>query len=75
MSHQLYVLKNDVRIIQFYSDLDKAKSELKNIYNKKPDFKHYGYFINIYNLEDGEYKYSKTSYSYKLDEFIIHNDK
>lgn len=75
MSHKLYVLKNDNYIIRFYSDLDKAKSELKNIYNKNPNFEHYGYFINISYLEDGEYKYSKTSYSYKLDEFIIHNDK
>lgn len=75
MSHQLYVLKNDNYIIRLYSDLDKAKSELKNIYNKNHNFKHYEYFINIYNLEDGEYKYSKISYSYKLDEFIIHYDK
>jgi len=75
MSNQLFILKNDVHIIRFYSDLEKAKTELKDIYNINPYFKQYGYFINIYNLEDGEYKYSKTSYYYKLDEFIIHNDK
>jgi hypothetical protein len=51
------------------------RKDVKDIYNKNPDFKHYGYFINIYNLEDVEYKYSKISYSYKLDEFILHNDK
>ena len=60
MSNQLYVIKNDYAIIKFYSDLEKAKMELKNIYNKTPDFKHYDYFVNVYNLIDDEYKYSKN---------------
>jgi hypothetical protein len=75
MSDQLFVIKDDYGIISFYSDLEKAKNEIKCLFNKKPDFKHYGYYINIYNLENMKYIYSKISYSYEFDKFITHVDK
>lgn len=71
MSTELYVIKNDDGICSFYSELENAKEELKKIFNKIPDFKYYGYYINVYHMADGKYIYSKTSYSYSFDKFTI----
>lgn len=71
---ELFVIKNDYGILSFYSELEIAKTELRNIYNKTPDYKHDDYFINIYHLQDGKYIYSKKSYSYTFDIFYLHND-
>ena len=34
MSQQLYIIKNDNKIIGYYTDINTAKRELKKIYNE-----------------------------------------
>lgn len=71
MSDKIFVIKNDNEgIISFYNNLEKAKNELKNIYNKTIDFKHYNYKINVYKLVDNEYIITNLSYIYNFDEFL-----
>lgn len=48
MSETLFIIKNETGIISLFDNLEKAKNELKNIYKKTIDFKHYGYEINGY---------------------------
>ncbi len=70
MTDNIFVIKNeDDGIIKFYNDLEKAKNELKNIFKKTCDFKHYCYEINVYNLVDNEYIITNVSYTYKFDNF------
>jgi hypothetical protein len=70
VSNKIFVIKNkDDGIIAFYSDLEKAKDELKKIYNKTIDFKHYYYEINIYHLVENEYIITNESYKYNFDNF------
>ena len=71
MSDKIFIIKNDNEvIISFYTNLEKAKNELKNIYNKTTDFKHYYYEINVYKLIDDEYIITNLSYIYNFDEFL-----
>jgi len=56
-----------------YIDLEKAKKELKKIYNNTPDYKYYCYKIMVYNSIDNEYKFSNKIYTYKFNEFTEHN--
>lgn len=70
MFDKLFIIKNDEGICGFYSDLEKAKKELKNIYNNKPDFKYYGYKINIYELVDNEYISTDYIYTYSSNIFF-----
>lgn len=37
-----------------YTDLEIAKKELKNIYNKTTDYKYFGYKIMIYTLDENQ---------------------
>ena len=69
MSNAIYVIKNDYGIISFYADLEKAKNELKNIYNKTPDYKYDNYHIVVYNLIDNEYINSQIFYTYTFNHF------
>jgi hypothetical protein len=62
--NELFVIKNDDGICSMYIDLDKAKNELISIYKKTPDYKHYGYQINVYILRDNEYITTNTIYTY-----------
>ena len=71
MSNKIFVLKNLTDIIGFYTDLEKAKNELKKIYNKNLGFKYYEYKINVYKLLDNEYKLTNISYIYSFDNFSI----
>jgi hypothetical protein len=71
MSNKIFVLKNLTDIIGFYTDLEKAKNELKKIYNKNLGFKYYEYKINVYKLIDNEYKLTNISYIYSFDNFSI----
>lgn len=72
MSNQLFIIKHCDGIDRIYTDLLQAKIELKNIYSKIPDYKHYDYQINVYNLIDYEYVISNTIYTYSFDKFTIH---
>ena len=47
-----------------FDNLEKAKNELKNIYKKTIDFKHYGYI-----LINDEYVFHST-YTYYFDKFV-----
>ena len=71
MSNKIFVLKNLTDIIGFYTDLEKAKNELKKIYNKNLGLKYYEYRINIYQLFDNEYKVTNVSYTYSFGNFSI----
>jgi hypothetical protein len=64
MSNQLFVIQHEYGVYGLYTTLDKAKTTLKSIYNRLPDFKHYGYQINVYDLCDDEYKVTNISYTY-----------
>jgi hypothetical protein len=69
MSNTIFVIKNDDGIIAFYADLEKAKNELKNIYNRTPDYKYDNYHIAVYNLIDNEYINSQIIYTYTFNHF------
>lgn len=43
----IFVIKNDTGIVAFFTDLEKAQNELKNIYKTTFDFEYYNYEINI----------------------------
>jgi hypothetical protein len=55
--------------IGIYTDLETAKNKLKDIYNNTPDYKSYGYKINIYNLVGTEYIMTDIKYIYTFDQF------
>ena len=63
MSEQIFIIQNDNGIHSLYADLEKAKNELKTIYNNTPDYKKYGYQITVYTLVDREYIASNTIYT------------
>ena len=69
MSETLFIIKNETGIISLFDNLEKAKNELKNIYKKTIDFKHYGYEINGYILINDEYVFHST-YTYYFDKFV-----
>jgi hypothetical protein len=76
MSDNIFVIKNECDgIIKFYIDLEKAKNELKQIYEKTCDFKHYCYEINVYKLVDNEYIITNISYTYRFDMFTLNCEK
>jgi len=65
MDQCIYVIKNeDEGIIALFNDLERAKEELKHIYQKTPDYKHYHYEIHVYALTQKEYKPTNTFYTY-----------
>jgi hypothetical protein len=64
MPNQLFVIKYNDGIHTMYIDLEKAKNELKNIYNKTSDYKY-----NVYNLFDTEYIIANITYTYNFDVF------
>jgi len=55
--------------VGIYIDLEIAKNKLKNIYNDTPDYKSYGYKINVYNLVGTEYIMTDIKYIYTFDKF------
>jgi len=70
MSNKIYVIENDDCIISFYVDLEKAKYELKRIYEITSDSTYWGYVINVYDLVDNEYKLTNIRYTYQFDTFL-----
>ena len=71
MLHNIFVIKNNTGIVAFYSDLEKAKNELINIYKRTIDYKYYDYEINVYDLVNNEYKITNVNYTYRFDNFSI----
>jgi len=67
--NQLFVIKCEDNIHSMFTDLEKAKKELKNIYNNTPDYKSYSYQINVYDLIENEYVLTNTKYTYSFDIF------
>jgi hypothetical protein len=63
------MIQYDYGIGGLYTDLEKAKNELKMIYNRLPDYKIYGYRINVYDLVEDEYVITNVSYTYSFDIF------
>jgi hypothetical protein len=76
MTNKIFVIKNEQdNCIKIFNDLLNAKNELKNIFNKTMDYKHYGYEIIEYDLIDNEYIISKTSFTYMFNEFATRINK
>lgn len=69
--NNMFVIKNINGIIALYIDLDKAKNELKNIYNNTIDYKYYCYEIVIYNLINDEFVNTNASFIYVYDVFQL----
>ena len=79
MSTQLFIITYDCQMEldghifkKIYTDLETAKNELRNIYNKNPDdFGYYGYNIMVYSLDNNEFIFTNTAYlyNYKKDDF------
>lgn len=69
MSKKIYIIKNLTDIIGLYDDLEKAKNELKKIYKITVGLKYYEYKIDVYELENNRYKFSKISYTYSFNNF------
>lgn len=65
-----YELKDEYPII--FSDLESAQNELKEIYKKTPDFKYYGFEINVYILKNTKYIKTNEKYTYCFDKFTKH---
>ena len=69
MSNTIFIIKNDYETIAIYDNLEKAKNELKNIYNRTTDYKYEDFHICVYNLMDNEYINSNIIYTYYFDTF------
>ena len=66
MSNKIFVIKKaDDGIIALYTNLEKAKNEVKKIYEKT----HYCYEIHVYILVDTEYIITNLHYIYCFDNF------
>ena len=67
------LVQNNIEEIHgIFTNLQKAKDKLIDIYKNTPDFKSYGYRINKYELVDDEYVYINRFYSYRYDIFEEH---
>lgn len=71
MSNKIFVIKNLTDVIGIYNDLENAKNELKKIYKRNIGLKFYEYKINVYELNDNEYKFTNISYIYSFNNFYI----
>ena len=69
MSNTLFVITYDDGVCGFYTTLERAQYELKEIHDKITDYAFFNYRINIYNLVDTEYKITDMCYKYKFDTF------
>lgn len=81
MSSKLFIISYDADNyeenqcdIGFYTDLEIAKNKLKDIYNKTPDYKYYGYKISVYELVGSEYITTHKIYVYSFDNFTEINN-
>lgn len=57
-------LYSDVICKKIYNDLESAKQYLKHLYNTTVDYKHSGYNIMEYSLENNEYIFTNIIYKY-----------
>lgn len=71
----MFVIKESCQIVALYANLEKAKTELKNIYNTIFDFNHYSYEIAVYELIDDQYVMTNTIYIYKYDNFELKSER
>lgn len=68
---ELFVINDENNIcFGIYTHLETVKKYLKNIFKKTPDFKHYGYKIQVYNLIGNEYIPANKIYTYSFDKII-----
>ncbi|NDC83963.1 hypothetical protein EB093_09965 [bacterium] len=75
MDQCIYVIKNeDEGIIALFNDVERAKEELKHIYQKIPDYKHYHYRIHVYTLTHNEYQPTNIIYTYKFPNIFLRSD-
>jgi hypothetical protein len=76
MSNKLFIISrninddNSIICYGIYTNLEIAKSNLKTIYKKTPDYKHYGYKIEVYELIESEYHLTNKVYTYQFDKFV-----
>jgi hypothetical protein len=60
-----YIGHKDIEQVHgIYTDLDKAKEEIIEIYETVVDYKYYEYKIDKYELKDKEYIQTKLYYTY-----------
>jgi hypothetical protein len=69
MSNEIYAITNDEGIVSLYDNLERAKYELKKIYNATADFRYNNYNITVYCLVEDEYVKGNTTYTYTFDAF------
>jgi hypothetical protein len=74
MSSQLFIIKNINGIHGIYTDIEKSKMELKDLYNTLLDYHLYKYTIHVYTLIGDEYMDTTMRYTYKHDIFMINMD-
>ena len=74
MSNQLFIIKSNEGVHSFYTNLNKAKSKLVDIYNEIYDYKQYGYKIEVYNLIQDEFIFSNITFTYCFNLFTTYVD-
>ena len=83
MLEKLFVIISDNGIYGIYTNLNIAKTTLKEIYDKisednKSDDNTFedikSWRINVYHLDENEYKSTMTYYTYKYNAFWINDD-
>lgn len=62
-----------IKCLGIYTELENAKYDLKNIFKMTPDYKYYGYKIQVYKLIENKYKLTNKKYKYIFDKFIEYN--
>ena len=76
MDLQIFVINSDDGVYGIYTNLDKAKQELINIYKKIPiDFIYSDYKINMYKLVSQEYVITDMYYMYNSGKFKLYSNK
>lgn len=71
---QLFIVTHEHGTCGFYTDIERAKTKLKYLFQTIPTFKGDGYKINVYNWFGHEYLLTDTYYLYhwKDDTFQIY---
>lgn len=75
-NNDLFVIEYSDGIHGFYSDFDKAKEVLKQIYDEMNDFAEYPYYcfcLKEYKSIDGIFIYNNKKYRYYQDEYWEEN--
>jgi hypothetical protein len=75
MATQLFIIKNINGIHGIYTEIEKSKTALKDLYNTLLDYSLYKYQIHVYTLIGDEYTDTTIRYTYKPDIFMVNMDK